>query len=944
MSRSVCIRISSKDDGQVLVPWTFVNFNHVSYTANELLNDILLGRVSSVEVKTTCKNYKLHHGIASSSFNSTEGIKFDGEQNLVEKVDIFETRFFGLVISHKEDCEICSSQVQIQAAKPNAFEIMLAAAREQQSENVPRRYSSPGTKKEELHNKVLDWFQENCCEFPRSVPQSAKSFVAKICNIAWYLDGHHGKIEGTLPSKFPKSFKNLSGFNLPELSKHRKRSISNISENKLKAMCIELREVIQSLTFLNNIGSPWNDIKCEIIQAICTAEENKGHLKDYLLELNKKVESSELFTPVSVRECLPAGTSRQYAYLMIEELKSTGLKTKSVLYTYYPGGPKQALHFIWKIENGLPESELLNRCTALIKKIENDMPKFLSRLRKREFKHMFGFCASPVALRAMFRNLTSDCSATSDIDKRFDYAVRAEDAGIIVDLRNVSPERKKDTFAQFFQETERYLSEDVGVTVNDRRHGEQLYLAKALSFTDLHKRVAERLPEGTPTPSVKWLRYQFQPLNPNAVTAKYFKGTLNIKMMVQKRQVRVNHVDSHYCAAMWRYMREFAVMHRDVVELVSMDDKHKIKVGEPNYPLAAAQRGKQVLVGVNQTMAVGDHDFSKSTLTPSVNLIIDIPETINGSFYRGNVYVAFKDAVFEPSSPLRHSSELLQILQERGESKPVLLLYTDGGPDHRSTYMSVKLALIALFKALDLDMLIALRTAPSNSWANPVERVMSIINIGLQGVGVMREKMSPEFERAAAKANSVKEMRKQITDNLKEEFHLSLRQPIDLLKGQMLRLGLKEKPLQTFEPSTEDNINELWQHCLAIQKELQRGHTTQKDVKDLSQLQKYLKHCCIQSHYGFQIKKCGNNQCEMCGALKDERTRNIKTLPFPVLSEDKEHYKKFEQVYGTKTTEARPSLKVRTPKEKKSFHSPHLYSMLETLTQWCNVKSVRNGD
>ena len=53
-----------------------------------------------------------------------------------------------------------------------------------------------------------------------------------------------------------------------------------------------------------------------------------------------------------------------------------------------------------------------------------------------------------------------------------------------------------------------------------------------------------------------------------------------------------------------------------------MDDKHNIKVGEPSYPLAAAERGKQVIVGVNEVMAVGDHDFSKCTITPSVNLIV----------------------------------------------------------------------------------------------------------------------------------------------------------------------------------------------------------------------------------------------------------------------------------------------------------------------------------
>ena len=80
------------------------------------------------------------------------------------------------------------------------------------------------------------------------------------------------------------------------------------------------------------------------------------------------------------------------------------------------------------------------------------------------------------------------------------------------------------------------------------------------------------------------------------------------------------------------------------------------------------------------------------------------------------------------------------------ETKPMLLIYTDGGPDHRLTYLSVQLSLIALFLQLDLDVLIAARTAPCHSWANPVERVMSIVNLGLQCVGMMRQKQSVGFE------------------------------------------------------------------------------------------------------------------------------------------------------------------------------------------------------
>ena len=35
-------------------------------------------------------------------------------------------------------------------------------------------------------------------------------------------------------------------------------------------------------------------------------------------------------------------------------------------------------------------------------------------------------------------------------------------------------------------------------------------------------------------------------------------------------------------------------MFRDQVEFLSCDDKHTIKVGEPNFPVAAVDKGKEV--------------------------------------------------------------------------------------------------------------------------------------------------------------------------------------------------------------------------------------------------------------------------------------------------------------------------------------------------------------
>ena len=92
-----------------------------------------------------------------------------------------------------------------------------------------------------------------------------------------------------------------------------------------------------------------------------------------------------------------------------------------------------------------------------------------------------------------------------------------------------------------------------------------------------------------------------------------------------------------------------------------------------------------------------------------------------------------KDAVFEPSSPIHHATELYNYLKDKIEDRHILFVYADGGPDHRLTYLSVQLSLIALVRNLDLDMLIAGRTAPAHSWANPVERPSLILGFSALG-------------------------------------------------------------------------------------------------------------------------------------------------------------------------------------------------------------------
>ena len=60
---------------------------------------------------------------------------------------------------------------------------------------------------------------------------------------------------------------------------------------------------------------------------------------------------------------------------------------------------------------------------------------------------------------------------------------------------------------------------------------------------------------------------------------------------------------------------------------------------------------------------------------------------------------------------------------------------------------------------MDFDMVILGRCAPGHSYINSAERIMSILNIGLQNVALQREASSDENEAHFRKWNSIAELR-----------------------------------------------------------------------------------------------------------------------------------------------------------------------------------------
>ena len=350
-------------------------------------------------------------------------------------------------------------------------------------------------------------------------------------------------------------------------------------------------------------------------------------------------------------------------------------------------------------------------------------------------------------LRKAYDYLTVDASASltlseAEVDKRVSEMIDLQDPELITDLR-VNNLGQPERFDVFLQECQKYINQHVETAVDDRRHDTVtensevvVHFAVALNAQDLHSEVQKRCPENTPIPSVQRLRLQLFPKRVNSAAAGRYYGTIKVKYIVQSRQLRQNHEDMHYASAIFRYLKEFCVNFREITTLVCMDDKHTMKIGEPGYPLAAIERGKTVLVAMGTRFQVADHDFSRFSMIPSVILHVDIPDVVEESWYRGQAHVGLKEHAFEPSSALCHDTELHQVVEN--DPNPILALYTDGGPDHRTNQLSVQSAFICLYLQEDRDMVFGVRTPPYNFWKDTAERVMSMLNIGAQPVCLMR--------------------------------------------------------------------------------------------------------------------------------------------------------------------------------------------------------------
>ena len=386
------------------------------------------------------------------------------------------------------------------------------------------------------------------------------TFVNTLADALWYVDGN-GKTLSQRSLGLPAQLQQFQGYREPEKHKHRHVMADSLRANDLRAQSTALFTLSASsymkmqrwvtvhesiLCFASNLQqyASYLDSQKAATKSNQSRVEVRGEVdemaivpaKTVLCEsaaryctLHQALQKSGPFEPLFVNDYAPADAKRRYDYV-----KELILPYKCVQYTYT--GSKNHLHFLWRVSLDTGESETLQQSMKVRDELKKSFPVYHSRAMRREFIHSFGTVthSKPTLLREAYRRLTGDNSASSnateqEVDARIAQLLEDEDPDLVWDLRS-NNSGCPETYATYLEFCQKYIDGQIESAVDDRRHdlvvGSDVvtHLAAAMSVNDLHEQVAKRCPEGTPIPSIQWLRLQFWPIE--GLTVALLSGKL----------------------------------------------------------------------------------------------------------------------------------------------------------------------------------------------------------------------------------------------------------------------------------------------------------------------------------------------------------------------------------------------------------------------------------
>lgn len=199
---------------------------------------------------------------------------------------------------------------------------------------------------------------------------------------------------------------------------------------------------------------------------------------------------------------------------------------------------------------------------------------------------------------------------------------------------------------------------------------------------------------------------------------------LPVKLIRARNDGRSAHQDSHFCAASVKFLKDLAeIMGPHATFVISQDDKARVPLGIP-----AATKESPILMHLDYRVTLPDHDFplgSRHKLIPSVYAGLTFDGKGRNLTYAGPTYIAIRSGKHDKSCPGSHAYDFRKLYgmplfqplasTSEGTPKPIVIIFTDGGPDENPRFEAVINEAIEHFRELNLDGLFIATHAPGQS-------------------------------------------------------------------------------------------------------------------------------------------------------------------------------------------------------------------------------------
>ena len=835
----------------------------------------------------------------------------------------------------------------------NAFDLLKQA---QTAKVLPSKIKKPFNQKQKLFNSLVDWFHgkgvgfsaTECAPKEKHKPTGqGTQLLLDITDVLWKIGQSSKQLSGRgFWNQIPAELLELIKFEIKskepvlmtqQSSKLFAEQIRDLTDRTVMAQdklgtlrlaLLKAAEVFQKYsswlkTNLEAKVKKSMDLKSVgtgvegVIKQLSDREKihfiekgNKPMTNPHVIKVFDALKDSEPYTAVNISVLLP--TNKNARYYILHTAIPHQAPGRLIIWAFHNGSNAPQSLFAFPVGEEETTQEILEKVSQIRPKLLNLQKIFFPREFYQQFYAQVGTVSGVSAQE--FKLMSSMICGDSrkfdgNVQERFAEALMSGDPDYVFDLRHFNGREIK--FKEFLQEFRAAVEEYM---VEDRGRHEQLYNGTVVSkvsmgfslrsvFENVCKKVLEKLPN-CPLPKSEYFlhRYLIPRTRAAAQSLSNQAPLIPLRLTSQQKVIEKPNIDAYYNAAQYKYLKNMAVdLGEKLVTLIGWDDKTGVDVGEKHQPTAATQHTGKSWAHQDAVPGEGQHSFHKTNLTPSVRFIHEIPEDMDGSFYRGQPQLSIKDAIFQPSSSARHATELAQMFLSQSELvKPVLILTNDGGSDHTIRFERNIIAVLALFLHFpDIQLLINFQLAAYRSAYHPVEKLNCLLNLSWNGISLAREDIEdPVLEKVFSRCNSMKDARKagEKHPGLSEAVLKSLKPAVKLLEERAEQANLKGNAFQVFDPATEGEVREFFTIVTSIDEnfDVDEFMDKSKTYHYSPGVKAYLEDHMISTYYSISLKRdkdLGHEALMQKNPDINWPQAGLQTLSCPLL--DKENPEKF---------------------------------------------------